>query len=130
MLLRFVVIVKIVIAVANTLRPVSYTHLFLVSQRKGKGLSGRRKGAFLMDQHPRCGAVLQLADKKQTADCRRNVDRSQSPVGALRSCGFVQVPDQHDSAPGSLCNVSQTCLLYTSVFFLQALTSFLARQGA
>ena len=29
--------------------PVSYTHL--------------------------CGAVLQLADKKQTADCRRNVDR-------------------------------------------------------
>ena len=27
------------------------------------------------DQHPRCGAVLQLADKEQTADCRRNVDR-------------------------------------------------------
>ena len=48
---------------------------FLISQRKGKGLSGRRKGAFLMDQHPRCGAVLQLADKEQTADCRRNVDR-------------------------------------------------------
>ena len=48
---------------------------FLVSQRKGNGLSGRRKGAFLMDQHPRCGAVLQLADKEQTADCRRNVDR-------------------------------------------------------
>ena len=61
-----------------------------------------------MDQHPRCGAVLQLADKEQTADCRRNVDRPQSPVGALRSCGFVQVSDQHDSAPGSLCNVSQT----------------------
>ena len=61
-----------------------------------------------MDKHPRCRAVLQLADKKQTADCRRNVDRPQSPVGALRSCGFVQVSDQHDSAPGSLCNVSQT----------------------
>ena len=29
----------------------------------------------VMDKHPRCGAVLQLADKKQTADCRRNVDR-------------------------------------------------------
>ena len=55
---------------------------FLVSQRKGNGLSGRRKGAFLMDQHPRCGAVLQLADKEQTADCRRNVDRPQSPVKA------------------------------------------------
>ena len=53
-------------------------------------------------------AVLQLANKQQTADCRRNVDRPQSPVGALRSCGFVQVSDQHDSAPGSLCNVSQT----------------------
>ena len=26
----------------------------------------------------------------------------------MRSCGFVQVSDQHDSAPGSLCNVSQT----------------------
>src|SRR5699024_12686691 len=26
----------------------------------------------------------------------------------LRSCGFVQVSNQHDSAPGSLCNVSQT----------------------
>jgi len=61
-----------------------------------------------MDKHPRCGAVLQLADKKQTADCRRNVDRPQSPVGALRSCGFVEVSYQHDSAPGSLCNVSQT----------------------
>ena len=61
-----------------------------------------------MDKHPRCGAVLQLADKKQTADCRRNVDRPQSPVGALRSCGFVEVSDQHDSASGSLCNVSQT----------------------
>ena len=61
--------------------PVSYTHLvsgnvispyplktFLISQRKGKGLSGRCKGAFLMDKHPRCGAVLQLADKEQTAD--------------------------------------------------------------
>ena len=48
---------------------------FLVSQRKCKGLSGRRKGAFLMDKHPRCRAVLQLADKEQTADCRRNVDR-------------------------------------------------------
>jgi len=48
---------------------------FLVSQRKGKGLSGRRKGAFLMDKYPCCGAVLQLADKEQTADCRRNVDR-------------------------------------------------------
>ena len=81
---------------------------FLISQRKGKGLSGRRKGAFLMDKHPRCGTVLQLANKQQTADCRRNVDRPQSPVGALRSCGFVQVSNQHDSAPGSLCNVSQT----------------------
>ena len=28
-----------------------------------------------MDKHPRCGAVLQLADKEQTADCRRNVPR-------------------------------------------------------
>ena len=35
---------------------------FLVSQRKGKGLSGRRKGAFLLDKHPRCGAVLPLAE--------------------------------------------------------------------
>ena len=61
-----------------------------------------------MDKHPRCGTVLQLANKQQTADCRRNVDRPQSPVGALRSCGFVQVSNQHDSAPGSLCNVSQT----------------------
>ena len=35
-----------------------------------------------MDKHPCCGAVLQLTDKEQTADCRRNVDRPQSPVGA------------------------------------------------
>ena len=61
-----------------------------------------------MDKHPRCGIVFQFADKQQTADCRRNVDRPQSPVGALRSCGFVQVSNQHDSAPSSLCNVSQT----------------------
>ena len=61
-----------------------------------------------MDKHPRCRNVLQLANKQQTADCRRNVDRPQSPVGALRSCGFVQVSNQHDSAPSSLCNVSQT----------------------
>ena len=52
-----------------------------------------------MDKHPCGGAVLQLTDKEQTADCRRNVDRPQSPVGALRSCGFVQVSNQHDSAP-------------------------------
>ena len=35
------------------------------------------------DKHPRCGAVLQLADKKQTADCRRNVDRPQGSVAPL-----------------------------------------------
>ena len=43
---------------------------FLISQRKSKRLSGRRKGAFLMDKYPCCGAVFQLADKEQTADCR------------------------------------------------------------
>jgi len=61
-----------------------------------------------MDKYPCRGAVLQLADKQQTADCRRDVDRPQAPVGALRSCGFVQVSDQHDGATRSLCNVSQT----------------------
>ena len=47
---------------------------FLVSQRKGKGPSGRRKGAFLMDKHPRCRTVFQLANKQQTADYRRLFD--------------------------------------------------------
>ena len=70
----FVLLVAVKLVSGNVISPYPLK-TFLISQRKGKGLSGRRKGAFLMDKHPRCGTVLQLADKEQTADCRRNVDR-------------------------------------------------------
>jgi len=56
------------------------------------------------------GYIIQIdhADiKAMTAEIQK-IGVNVNQIGALRSCGFVQVSNQHDSAPGSLCNVSQT----------------------
>ena len=64
---------------------------FLVSQRKGKGLSGRRKGAFLMDKHPRCRLSFSLPINSRlriTAACSTatSPSRGRTPHSSVRTC--------------------------------------------
>ena len=57
------------------------------------------------DAHGR--VVFQLADEHDAADGGGNVDGAETPLQALHSGGFVQVPDQQNSAAGSLHYLSQ-----------------------
>ena len=57
------------------------------------------------DAHGR--VVLQLADEHDAADGGSNVDGAEPPLQALHSGGFVQVPDQQNSAACSLRYLSQ-----------------------
>ena len=53
------------------------------------------------------GVVLQLADEHDAADGGSNVDGAETPLLTLHSGGFVQVPNQQNSAACSLRYLSQ-----------------------
>ena len=60
-----------------------------------------------MGQDAHGGVVLQLADEHDAADGGGNVDGAEPPLQALHSGGFIQVPDQQNSAACSLRYLSQ-----------------------
>ena len=60
-----------------------------------------------MGQDAHGGVVLQLADEHDAADGGGNVDGAEPPLQALHSGGFIQVPNQQNSAAGSLRYLSQ-----------------------
>ena len=53
------------------------------------------------------GVVFQLADEHDAEDGGGNVDGAEVPLQALHSGGFVQVPNQQNSAACSLRYLSQ-----------------------
>ena len=60
-----------------------------------------------MGQDAHGGVVFQLADEHDAAHGSGNVDGTETPLQALHSGGFVQVPDQQNSAACSLRYLSQ-----------------------
>ena len=60
-----------------------------------------------MGQDSHGWVVLQLADEHDAADGGCNVDGAEAPLQALHSGGFVQVPNQQNSAACSLRYLSQ-----------------------
>lgn len=60
-----------------------------------------------MGQDSHGWVVLQLADEHDAADGGGNVDGAEAPLQTLHSGGFVQVPDQQNSAACSLRYLSQ-----------------------
>ena len=51
--------------------------------------------------------MFQLADEHDAADGGGDVDGAETSLQTLHSSGFIQVPDQQNSAAGSLRYLSQ-----------------------